>query len=337
MNNSKPIIALACDFADFRGEGILARNFIKYFFKNKVINIYTKDGKYIFSKNSFSSNFIEKKKINHCFLYRYLTPFLCIIKIWYFHIKGFTTIYLNFLPLWNIFLFSLLPSKTILGPITGSFQYNKKLNISYFIRKNIFPLFYKISIFFLKKKKKIIFARDFFYNLLPNEIKKKCIFNFQISSYFFLNKLKNFKFNKKIIDVLIYYRVHENKNTFDLKKTIKKFQSHNINIHICGEHLNITGVTNHGLLSRNKIINLLLKTKYVLSSDENLFSYFVLDALRSGSRILYIPKKNYIFKKNNYLFISANNKLNKIFKGNFYKKKNEVYYKKKIISFCKSL
>lgn len=337
MNKLKPIIALACDFADFRGEGILARNFIKYFYNNKNINIYTKDGKYIFSKNLFTSNFLEKKKINHSFLYRYLTPFWCILTIWYFHIRGFATIYINFLPLWNIFLFFLLPSKTILGPITGSFKYKKNLNISYFIRKNIFPFFYKISIFFLRKKKKIIFARDFFYNFLPKDIKKKCIFNFQILSYFSLNKLKNFKFNKKKIDVLIYYRKHENKNTIDLKKTIKKFKSHNTSIHICGEYLNIAGVTNHGLLSRNKIIKLLIKTKYVLSSDENVFSYFVLDALSCGSRILYLSKKNYFFKKNDYLFISVNNKLNKIFEKKFYKKKNEVFYKKKIISFCKSL
>ena len=30
------------------------------------------------------------------------------------------TLVINFLPLWNFFCFSLLPKKTILGPITGT-------------------------------------------------------------------------------------------------------------------------------------------------------------------------------------------------------------------------
>jgi hypothetical protein len=258
MNNKKKIIAVANDFADFRGEGILARSFIEYYYKNDFICIFTPYGEYTFNKKKFKKNFSEKKIINHSFYYKYITPLWCIILIWYFHIRGFKTIYLNFLPLWNFFLFFLLPKKTILGPITGSLKLPKDFGLNYYIRKNIFPFFYKISFFFLKKKNAIIFARDFFYDLLPSSIKKKSIFNFQVFSYFTINKLEHFNINKKDIDLFVYYRKHENKNIDDLKIILKKIiTNNNINVHICGNHLNILGVINHGVLNKKQIIKLL--------------------------------------------------------------------------------
>ena len=103
--------------------------------------------------------------------------------------------YLNYLPLWNFVILFLLPPKTLLGPITGGgrFQRNKKNN---FIRKFLFPKFYKISLFILnKRQKKILFSTDLLRKFVNKKILDKCFFLFcfnTISNYEKINlKKKN--------------------------------------------------------------------------------------------------------------------------------------------------
>ncbi|MDC3349243.1 hypothetical protein OAV65_01930, partial [Candidatus Pelagibacter sp.] len=99
----KEIYVWACDLDKFRGEGILANEFIKdlrkYTTKRLVIE---------YPKNNH-------RKINFSFFKNYITPFIGIIKIWKNYLYGRDTCYINFLPLWNFFIFLLLPPKTILG------------------------------------------------------------------------------------------------------------------------------------------------------------------------------------------------------------------------------
>ena len=149
------IFVWASDFEDFTGEGLLARCFIENYFldKNLKIKILSNNGTYIYSKNKL---FILKKKmyINNFFT-KYLYLFLGIVLIWYYLLRGKRVCYLNYLPLWNCLIFSLLPKKTILGPITGSLYKQKIYNINTFIRKIFFPFFYLISlnIIFLRFKR----------------------------------------------------------------------------------------------------------------------------------------------------------------------------------------
>ena len=82
------------------GEGNLARKFIEKFFKNQNINI----------ENLRNRNFLNRK---------YLVPFIGILYCWKNFVKGNKVGYINYLPLWNFFIFIFLPPKTILGPITG--------------------------------------------------------------------------------------------------------------------------------------------------------------------------------------------------------------------------
>ena len=56
--------------------------------------------------------------------------------------------------MWNFLVFLLLPSSTILGPITGGALYSKKNFANFFIRRFFFPVFYKISEFILLAKYK---------------------------------------------------------------------------------------------------------------------------------------------------------------------------------------
>tara|TARA_Y100000591_G_scaffold305994_1_gene304015 strand:- start:964 stop:1362 length:399 start_codon:yes stop_codon:yes gene_type:complete len=129
----KKIFYWSNDIQENSGEGILARNFLKLL-KNKYKNY-----KYI--------NLNEFKKKNN-YLYNYLLPFWGIIKIWKYHLKGNVTSYVNYLPIWNFFIFLLLPKDTILGPITGT---TTKKNLLYKFLVHIGIVVLKI------KKKKITF------------------------------------------------------------------------------------------------------------------------------------------------------------------------------------
>ena len=96
-----------CDFSKYTGEGNLGRLFVK-----------TKLKKY--------NTIIVKKKFNKSLLnHKYVQPFVGIYYCWIYYLCRKKVCYLNYLPLWNIFIFLLLPPKTILGPITGGASIKK--------------------------------------------------------------------------------------------------------------------------------------------------------------------------------------------------------------------
>jgi len=130
MIKKKIIYIWCCDYSPLRGEGILALNFAKLLEKNykEIIHINNYNPKSLF--------------LNHSFFYNYLSPFIGIFKIWMYHFQKEKTAYVNFLPLWNFFIFFLLPKKTILGPITGSLYKNDVYDFFTFIRKNILIIFF---------------------------------------------------------------------------------------------------------------------------------------------------------------------------------------------------
>lgn len=179
--------------------------------------------------------------------------------------------------MWNFILFLFLPPATILGPVTGGSNYK---NSSNFIRKFLFPIFYKITEFILMfRKSDIIFATDLLKKNLSKTILKKSKFNFIFKAYN-PNKLK-----KKNIDFVIYYRKHQNKEKFFPKNFIINLVKKKYKIHIVGDYLNINGVKNHGIVSQNKINMLLSKSKYSIGSGESLYTLFTLDCINNNVKI----------------------------------------------------
>jgi hypothetical protein len=83
----------ACDFATNTGEGNLAHLYL-----NKI-----KGKKKIFTCKVFFKNSI----INKIFNYKYISPFIGILICWYFYLKKKDITYINYLPLWNFFIFLL--------------------------------------------------------------------------------------------------------------------------------------------------------------------------------------------------------------------------------------
>ena len=82
-------------------------------------------------------------------------------------------VYLNYLPLWNFLIFLILPSKTVLGPITGGAEFLQVNNFNTYLRKYFFPLLYKISLTIINIKfKKVIFSTNLLASYLNNNQKK---------------------------------------------------------------------------------------------------------------------------------------------------------------------
>ena len=107
-----------------------------------------------------------------------------------------------------------------MGPITGGANFNKSNKLNYFIRKYIFPIFYKISEKIINFRfEKLIFSTNLLKKYLNNTTIQKSNFNYVLNNI----KLKKKNFLKKKIDFLIYNRNHRNKKVFIFKK--KLFQN----------------------------------------------------------------------------------------------------------------
>ena len=277
------IYCWACDISKNTGEGNLAHIFSKNLGINN--NIYIFD----LQKLNITNNFLFK-----ILNYKYISPFAGLIFCWYFFLQKKKISYVNYLPLWNCILFIFLPPQTILGPITGGANF--KNDNKYFIRKYIFPLLYKISEIFINfRLKKINFSTDLLKPFLTKSTIAKSNFNY------IFNLAKKKKKIVKDIDFLIYYRKHKNKESFFPYNFIKKLISLNFKVHIIGDYLNFSSVTNYGYID-NKFVNVILsKTFYTLASNENLYSLFTIESINNHVKII-VDKKQFkkikFFKKN---------------------------------------
>ncbi len=278
-----------CDYSENSGEGKLARLFVK------KLNI----------NNNYKIIFNQEKKM----LYKYISTFFGILYCWKKYLNNQKVCYLNYLPLWNFFLFIFLPPKTILGPITGGANYKKSNNFQYYVRSMIFPLLYKISEFFLNHRtSKIIFSTDLLKKKLFQKTIKKSQFNFVYENFFYRKKIL------KKIDFLIYYRKHKNKETFFPLDFIKKLIKNKFKIHIIGDKLNLPNLKNHGFISSKKVSKLQSLAKYTVVSGENLYSFFIIECLSNNMKVIVEKKDKLIIQVHKQKFIKLNFNNKKDFK-----------------------
>ncbi len=281
----KKLFVWTCDYSESTGEGKLARLFTKHLNKKKEFNLV----------------FYQKKKIKE----KYFSTFLGIIYCWKKFLKKERVCYLNYLPFWNFFIFIFLPPKTLLGPITGGANYSKSSIFSYFIRGLIFPIFYKISEFFLKfRQSNLIFSTDLLKKYLFKKTIKKSNFNFVIKNFFIKKTLKK----KKKIDFLIYYRKHRNKENFFPYNLIRKLTKLKFKIYIVGDKLDMPLIKNCGFVSNNKVSNLQSLTKYTIISGENPYSFFILECLSNHVKIIIEKnmKENLALYKKDFIRLDFN-------------------------------
>lgn len=279
----KKIFLWACDYSKISGEGNLARLFIKHLKFNDSARI-----KIVSSKKN---------------TYKYLSPFIGILFCWKHYLKNQNVGYINYLPLWNFVIFILLPPKTILGPITGGANYTTSNKLNFFIRKLIFPFFYKISeVFLLLRSSNLIFSTELLKKYLSKKIIKNSEFNFVIKAANIKKK------SRKKIDFLIYYRKHKNKKTFFPYSFVKNLIIDKFKINIIGDRLNFSGVKNYGNINNLLTQKLQSQAKFTIASSENIYSLFILECI-SNNVIILVDKKNkkeIQFYKNSFKIINFN-------------------------------
>ena len=320
--NNYQIYCWCCDLHSNTGEGRLAILFFDYLLKVvKKIEIGTYKRNFCIEKKIYKKNYITTKKINFNLFRKYVLPFYGIFMLWINYFKSKKLFYINYLPLWNIFIFLLAPPKTNFGPITGSIYSDKVNNLNTFVRKYIFYILYKIShLLLLIRKKKILFSTKSLYNLSENIKNRNNIFNFQI---LYLHNKKIIKI-KKNIDFLIYYRIHSNKN-YDFLKEILNYNNFKKNYSV-GNVFSFKDVNNLGVISHFKAQNLLSRSKFTFVTSENLNSFYSMDSILNSVNIFF--ENNFSNEKKKFFLNYVKFNKVKLFKP--YHKKNFAYKVKKI-------
>ena len=246
------------------GEGILANNYLILLKRN-------------FRNHSLIN--LNKYKNSESFVFKYILPFYGVILLWKYNLQNKKISYINYLPVWNFLLPLLLPSTTILGPVTGSI--NRK-NLNFLIK-----IFSIIGIkILLYKYKKIIFSHDFFKIFIPKNKMKNCYFNFLLFNF----KKKKIR-NKKKYDFIFYIREHENKGNNFIIELIRILSEKKYKICVLGKKINLKkNIFAAGQVSKNKAQKLISISKHSVGSIENLYSFFVLDSLKYNLKI-FVNKK----------------------------------------------
>ena len=299
---NKNLVIWASDLSQNTGEGILARAFLNEMQKIKKyqnVKIVTMENN-INIKN-LNLKKIKFKEVNKKTIYhKYFGPIYGAVYLLLFSRKS-EVLYLNYLPFWNFIIFLILPSKTILGPITGGLYNEGTNNLNLFIRKYFFPIFYSITkIIIYKKFKKIIFSTNILNNFINKD--KSTLTNF-IEILF---KKKIIYSNKKF-DIIFYNRDHATKFSSNIKKTIILLSSC-CKICVVGDYFDNDNVKNFGWTERDKVLKLIKISKLALNSAENFLSIFGIDCINNGTMVAYDKKIQSILKYKNTNYIPVNYK-----------------------------
>ncbi len=340
---SNKIFVWACDLEKFRGEGVLAWSFI-----SKLI-FFTKKKNKFYEIESFKKLFIVKKNKLICkkntitykldFNLKYILPYYGVLRCWYKYFKGYDVCYVNYLPLWNFLIFIILPPKTIYGPITGGYYFDKNKNFDYYVRKFFFPIFFKLSLTFINSNRMLLFSTDLLSKFINKKKFEKVFFNFVLVNYI-PSKKNNLK---KTYDLVVYYRVHKNKSNLKIINLIKKLLLKNYKIIVVGDKLKIIGLTNNINVSKAQLFTIIKKSRFALNSGENSLSLFMFDCISNGAKTFVNKKTMSNILKKNKLVIPLNfddqESFIKNIEKNISKNKSHVsksnkliYYKNKINS-----
>lgn len=323
----KKIYIWASDYSNFTGEGNLGRLFVNLRLKKKY--------KITISRITKNNNIINK-----VFSHKYILPAIGVISCWKYFLLGKKICFLNYLPLWNFLIFLFLPSRTILGPITGGIYIGKVRNFKLFIRKYIFPFFYRLSlrIIFLKFNK-VIFSTNILEQMISKKNTQKCLFNFVLVN---LSLPKKQKIKKKYF-LIFYNRNHETKKNNSYLRVINEI-SFKEKVLVLGNQIDIENknIIHKNFIPKKKLIPYLKSCIFTFASPENLYSFFSIDAYNSGCLIIHQKNsfKKLTQKSKNFVSLDLLRKINiKSLKKHNFDYKDENFYskilkkRKKIINF----
>lgn len=285
-NNNISIYCWNCDDATNRGEGQLLYKYISENLRNfnliKIINIKnSRILKHDFKINEVN-NFSTSLKLS--FIESYISPFIGVIYLWYKYISGKKVCYVNFLPLWNIVLFLLLPPGTKLGPITGSVYKGKVNSVQCFLRKYTLPILYIVSGKFILnfRKGNFIFSTSLLIDYLSPEVRTRSSFD-----YIFKNITIKLYNKHRDIDLLVYNRNYFNKSNIFFSEVITNLQKNNFKVYYFGDEITTPGKNYKKIINNSEVQEYLNRTKFTLISNENFFSIFALEAIKNNVNLFY--------------------------------------------------
>jgi hypothetical protein len=189
----------------------------------------------------------------------------------------------------------------ILGPITGGVQVNNFNNLENILRKVLFPIFYRISLFIIYKKyKKVIFSTF----LLQRDVKKNyissCLFGYVYNIFLNKKKFNSKANNKKKFDVVFYNRNYSSKRNKHIQN-ILNYMANKIKVCVIGDKYINKNFYNYGYVNHNEALRLIGKSKLAFGSGENILSLFAIDSYNCGTKLIYdkqLLSENFISKIN---------------------------------------
>lgn len=299
----------ACSFADKSGEGNLAQFFLQ-FKKIKKCFIFTPSYMvYVNKKNKFYYG--SSCPVKNVHLLQALFAIYCAI----FKRKVLSG-WINYCPLWNPLIFIIFDKSWLIGPITGQEYFN---DVRYrmstkFIRKYIFSITVKVSIFFIKLRGLSVTAGNYYI--------KKVLDNAGISSIDILSSYSdniNYKIGKnKEYDICIYESDHPTKKTHETFKLLAKLSAKKkYQIISFGKSSNIPNfpITRLGHIDHNDALKVLSACKIYLTLSRESAGLTSIEAYKCGAKVYCIAGTGaefYTKTKNAYtniddLFIGLSN------------------------------
>ena len=85
---------------------------------------------------------------------------------------------------------------------------------------------------------------------------------------------------------------------------------------VIGDKINLKGLKNYGYISHKKVLKLLKQTKYSVTTNENIFTFFTIDCINNGVKLLIDNKSFYKIKNYKNNFIKYDFKKNNLIKLN---------------------
>lgn len=307
FDKNKKIFCWVTELNSNQGEGILGKMYLDSISESyNIFDVKTPNNFFSIKNKSDLDKFNSiDYNLNKSFKEKYYYPIMGLFICWYKFLRGNKIIYVNYLPLWNIFIFMLSPPKTTFGPITGSIFKGKPKNFEEILRKYVMPILFRISLIFLKiRNRKYFFSTENLKEILPKYILKKSKFNYFLNNI----KIKN-NLSAKDIDFIIYNRPYPSKNNKFIESLTLKL-SEKFKVYVVGEEIYSNKIKNLGKIAKEELLHVIARSKFTILSAENFSSLFARDCFISNTNIFY--NKNNIIPK-----IFENNLNKKIYPLNY--------------------
>lgn len=288
---------IACDLSSKTGEGRLALLQIK---NAQYLSTEVGSGKNLSKKRlqrRLAPEFqLKSRVLNSLLIYIWLIYQVICLRI--YKVSG--AVVLNYIPLWNVLFFLLIPKSTVLGPVTGGGKvnlnhlgYSKFKKFIFLLTRNIFiPILYYFSY-------RVICMRSLKVRPATPSVAKALGFKtvppraIEADETLFDLAIVKATETKRKIDLVCYVGPHPLKNTKISIAVLNRLAEVGYVIELIGPipknaHLH-KKVRHHSSLSRSEVVSIISDSVAVLSLSLEEAGFFTFEAAACGCFILCFP------------------------------------------------